>query len=171
MEVVLSESAFIAMVTAAVETFPDETLGVLIGVRKASKVMVQYAIVYQTAKRRRYSAEIHPRLSRRMDLFLEKVTHLEIVGDFHSHPEAGVDKVASVKLSEADKKSMRINKLGIVIAIDKDGRKLEWRHLPRGSLKGSVSPYTLKMTTWLKTEEKQYIIVRNFCPFALGLGR
>jgi hypothetical protein len=39
----LNESAFIAMVTVAVETFPDETLGVLIGLRKANKVMIQYA--------------------------------------------------------------------------------------------------------------------------------
>jgi proteasome lid subunit RPN8/RPN11 len=171
LEVILNEGAFISIVTAAVETFPDETLGVLIGLRKADKVMVQYAIAYQTAKRRRRGVEAHPRLSRRMYLFLEKVTHLEIIGDFHSHPEVGVDKKSSIKLSEPDKKSMRVNNLGIVIAIDKDGRKLGWKHLPKGSLKGSVSPYTLKMTTWLKTQEKQYKIAENFCPFALGLGR
>lgn len=156
----LNESSFISMVTAAVETFSDETLGVLIGLRKADKVMVHYAIAYQTAKRSESSVEVHPKLSRRMDLFLEKITHLEVVGDFHSHPNMGVDK-----------ESMQVNNLEIVIAIDEDRRKLEWRHLPKGSLKGSVFPYTLKMTTWLKTQEKQYKIAKNFCPFALGLGR
>lgn len=171
MDVIINEDAFISMVTAAVETFPDETLGVLIGLRKADKVMVQYAIAYQTAKRTRRSVEAHPKLSRRMDLFLEKVTHLEVVGDFHSHPEVDVDKKSSIKLSEPDKESIRINNLGIVIAIDKDGRKLEWRHLPKGSLKGSVFPYTLKITTWLKTPEKHFKIAKNICPFALGLGR
>jgi len=171
LEVILNEGAFISMVTAAVETFPHETLGVLMGLRKKDKVIVQYAIAYQTAKRKRRSVEVHPRLSRRMDFFLERVTHLEVIGDFHSHPEVNVDKKSSVKLSEPDKKSMRVNNLGIVIAIDKDGRKLEWKHLPKGSLKGSVFPYSLKITTWLKTPEKQHKIAKNVCPFALGLGR
>lgn len=171
MEVILNEGSFISMITASIETFPNETLGVLIGLWKTHKAMVQYAIAYQTAKRRRFSVEVHPRLSKRMDVFLEKVTHFEVIGDFHSHPEVAIDKASSIKLSERDKKSMLPNNLGIVIAIDKDLRKLEWKHLPKGSLKGSVFPYTLKIATWLKTKEKQYEIVKNICPFALGLGR
>lgn len=158
LEVILSEGSFISMVTASVEAFPNETLGVLIGLWKTHKAMVQYAIAYQTAKRRRFSVEVYPRLSKRMDLFLERVTHFEVIGDFHSHPEVAVDKTSSIKLSEPDKKSMLPNNLGIVIAIDKDMRKLEWKHLPKGSLKGSVFPYTLKMTTWLKTLGEQ---IRN----------
>ncbi len=171
MEVIINESAFISMVTAAVETFPNETLGVLIGLRKAEKIVVQLAVAYQTARRTNDSVDVHPKLSNRMNFFLEKVTHLEVVGDFHSHPEAGVDRISSVKLSTADKNSMNVDNLGVVIAIDKDERKLEWRHLPKGSLKGSVHPYTLKVTTYFKTRENQYKIANNFCPFALGIGR
>ena len=159
------------MVTSAVETYPNETLGVLIGLRKAGKIIVQLATAYQTAERNEDSVEVHPKLSDRMGNFLEQVTHLEVVGDFHSHPGIGVDRKTSVKLSVPDRDSMIVNNLGIVIAVDKDGRKLEWKHLPKGSLKGSVSPYTLKMTTWLKTPENQYKIAQNFCPFALGIGR
>lgn len=159
------------MVTSAVETYPNETLGVLIGLRKAGKIIVQLATAYQTAERNKDSVEVHPKLSDRMCNFLEQVTHLEVVGDFHSHPDAGVDKKSCIKLSPADKKSMSNNNLGIVIAIDKDGRRREWKHLPKGSLKGSVSPYSLKMTTWLKTPDNQYKIAQNFCPFALGIGR
>ena len=171
LEVIISESAFISMVTAAVETFPNETLGVLIGLRKKEKMIIQLATAYQTARRSEDQVEVHPRLSDRMDVFLKKVTHLEIVGDFHSHPEINVDKISSVRLSSVDKASMIPNRIGIVLAIDKDGRQLEWKHLPKGSLKGSVSPYTLKITTWLKTTENQYSIAKNFCPFALGIGR
>jgi proteasome lid subunit RPN8/RPN11 len=159
------------MVTATVETYPEETLGVLIGVRTAKRILVQYAIAYQTARRSRDEVYPHPKRSQRMDNFLEKVTRLEVVGDFHSHPEVSVDKVFGIKLSETDKNSMLAKKLGIVIAIDKDEKEREWRHLSKGSLKGGVYPYSVKMTSWFKTEESEFKISKIHCPFALGLGR
>lgn len=73
--------------------------------------------------REKDSVEVHPRITKRMDDFLQKVTRLEVVGDFHSHPEEPVDKVSSVRLSNPDKKSMMVNNLGIVIAVDKDEEK------------------------------------------------
>ena len=39
------------MVTAAVEAYPEETLGVLIGTKGIDTFMIQYAVSYQTAKR------------------------------------------------------------------------------------------------------------------------
>ena len=170
LEVILDEKAFIPMVTAAVETYPAETIGVLIGFRDTGRIMVQYAVAYQTAKRSRNSVEVHPRISRRMDNFLQKVTRLEVVGDFHSHPEDPVDKLSSVRLSEPDKRSMQVGNLGIVIAIDKDEVKRPWKHLPKGSLKGCVSPYSLKIVSYWKAEPKVYKVTKIHCPFALGLG-
>ena len=87
------------MVTSAVETYPNEPLGVLIGLRKPGKIIVQLATAYQTAKRNRNSVDVHPRLSDRMCDFLEQVTHLEVVGDFHSHPDVNVDKTSCINLS------------------------------------------------------------------------
>lgn len=106
----MNENAFISMVTATVETYPEETLGVLIGLRTARRILVQYAIAYQTAKRSRNEVQPHPKRSRRMDNFLEKVTCLEVVGDFHSHPEVPVDKTSSIRLSEPDENSMLARK-------------------------------------------------------------
>lgn len=170
MEVLFDEKTFISMVTAAVETYPNETIGVLLGFRKTGKIMVQYAVAYQTAEREKDSVEVHPRITKRMDDFLQKVTRLEVVGDFHSHPEEPVDKVSSVRLSNPDKKSMMVNNLGIVIAVDKDERKRIWKHLPKGSLKGSIFPYSLKIVSYWKPEPKIYKVTKIHCPFALGLG-
>lgn len=167
----IGENAFISMVTAAVEAYPEETLGVLIGLRTAERIWVQYAVAYQTAHRSRDEVYPHPKRSSRTDLFLKKVTLLEVVGDFHSHPETSIDQVRSVQLSEPDKNSMSAGNLGIVIAIDKDSKKREWKHLAKGSLKGCVHPYSIKITSWYKTDGNSYRIANIQCPFALGLGR
>lgn len=159
------------MVTAAVEAYPQETLGVLIGLRTAERILIQYAVAYQTARRTRHEVEAHPKRSQRMDHFLEKVTRLEVVGDFHSHPQVPVDKISSIRLSKTDKKSMGRERLEIIIAIDRDAKKRQWKHLPKGSLKGCVFPYSLKIASWFKTTNNEFEIAQVHCPFALGLGR
>jgi len=159
------------MVTAAVEAYPQETLGVLIGLRTAAKILIQYAVAYQTAKRARHKVEAHLKRSQRTNHFLQEVTHLEVVGDFHSHPEVSVDKISSAMLSKTDKDSIVVKHLGMVVAIDKDAKKREWKHLPKGSLKGCVFPYSLKITSWFKMKGDKIEIAKIHCPFALGLGR
>lgn len=171
LETFLSENAFISMITAAVETYPEETLGVLIGAKGLNTIHVQYAVAYQTAKRSKKEVEPHWRRSLRTNEFLSKVARLEIVGDFHSHTLASVDTKASVKLSQPDKDSMSVGNIGIVIAINKDRNRREWRHLRKGSLKGSIHPYTLKITSWFEAHIDEFRISKVHCPFALGLGR
>lgn len=170
-EVWLSENAFLSMVTAAVEAFPEETLGVLIGISELAlkRVVVEYAIVYQTAKRARDKVKADPSRKKRTDKFLQQVTRLRVVGDFHSHPEVPVGRIDACWLSEEDKGSMDYGELGFVIAVDRDSRTREWKHLARGSLIGCVFPYSLKITGWLKME--RFKIARIHSPFALGLGR
>jgi len=169
----LSENAFISMVSAAVEAYDHETLGVLLGLRelRRRRILVQYAIVYQTAKRARNHVKSDPSRAARLDKFLEKVTSLEVVGDFHSHPDLPVWKISSCWLSDDDKESMSPGELGFVIAIDKDYKKRDWHHLSKGSLMGSVFPYSLKISAWYKVPKGKFKLSKIHCPFALGLGR
>ena len=169
-EVFLTETAFISMVTAVVEAYPQETLGVLFGLRKLDKIWVQHAIVYQTAERKKQEVSVDEERKRRMDKFLSRVTHLEIIGDFHSHPERDV-LGESYKLSPRDKNDMEVKSLGIVIVAQKDGENREWEHFQKGSLCGSVYPYSLRITSWFKSNETKYEIAEIYCPFALGLKR
>ena len=131
---------------------------------------MQHAIAYQTAKREKREVSVDKLRQRRMDKFLAGLTHLELVGDFHSHPEQNVLN-DSYKLSKDDKKSMDIKNLGIVIVAQEDREKREWEHLEKGSLLGSVNPYSLRITSWFKQREMKYQIAEIHCPFALGLKR
>lgn len=171
METFLNENAFISMITASVEAYPEETLGILVGLRGRRAIWVQYAIVYQTAEREKMEVMSHPIRARRTNRFLEKMTNLEIVGDFHSHTKVSIDEVRGIRLSRTDKKSMSIKNLGIVVAINRDKeRRKKWKRLPKGSLKGCVFPYSLKIVSYFKAQKDQYQISRIECPFALGLG-
>lgn len=172
-EVWLSENSFISMVAAAVEAYPKETLGVLIGFRdlRWRKFLTQYAIVYQTAERARDEVSVDKERVRRLDKFVERVTALEVIGDFHSHPEKSVWRKSSCWLSEPDKEDMALGDLGFVIAINKDNKQRDWKHLKMGSLLGSVFPYSLKISGWHMREESKPRIAKIHCPFALGLGR
>ena len=169
----LSENAFISMVSASVEAFPDETLGVLLGLHepKFRRILVQYAVVYQTAERARDQVEADPLRAARLDKFLEKVTFLEVIGDFHSHPVKNVRSISSCWLSNRDKKSMSVGDTGFVIAINRNRKERDWHHLSKGSLLGSVFPYSLKLSAWYKISKKTHKLSKIHCPFALGLGR
>lgn len=150
-----------------------ENLGVLLGLLEPSKKrnVVQYAVVYQTAKRTRDAVNPDPKRATRLDRFLEKVTFLEVIGDFHSLPELPVRGKTSCWLSNDDKSSMKIGGLGFVIAIEKDHKERDWCHLSKGSLLGSVFPYSVKISAWYKEAENEFKISKIHCPFALGLGR
>ena len=170
MQVFLSENAFLSMVTATVETFPEECLGVLIGLRKPDKILVQHAVPYQIAERSETHVSPDPTRSKRIEKFLLNVSHLEVVGDFHSHPSTPVEN-KGYKLSKADKDSTMTEGLGMVVVIDKDSESREWEHLAKGSLLGAIYPYSLRLTSWYKTSAETFSIAEVHCPFALGLGR
>lgn len=152
----LSENAFISMVSAAVEAFDVETLGILLGLHEPRwrRIMIQYAVVYQTAKRAKDRVKADPKRATRMNKFLERITSLQVVGDFHSHPRLPVRKKSSAWLSQDDKDDMSNGDIGFVIAIDRDHKERDWRHLSKGSLLGSVFPYSLKISAGTRLMKK-----------------
>jgi len=60
---------------------------------------------------------------------LEKITSLQIVGDFHSHPNLRVKENSSCRLSQEDKDDILGGDIGFVIAIDRDHVERDWNHL------------------------------------------
>ena len=168
MKIFLSENAFVAIATAAVETFPQETLGTLIGFPNPEKILVQLAVPYQTADRTEIDVSPNPNRSGRMERFLHRVTLMETVGDFHSHPSIPLE--TGYKLSKEDKASTMIEGLGLVVVINRDSIERAWEHMEKGSLWGSVYPFSLRLTSWYKNDEGRFEIASIHCPYALGLG-
>jgi hypothetical protein len=57
MDIFLSDKAFIGIVLSAIEVYKDECLGALVGYNLRNRIAVEYAISYQTAKRKPTEAE------------------------------------------------------------------------------------------------------------------
>jgi len=103
----------------------------------------------------------------RLNKLLEKITSLQIVGDFHFHPKLPVREISSCWLSQDDKDDMSDGDTVFVITIDRDYVERIWKNLSLGS----VFPYILKISSRLKAEENDFRIANIHCPFALGIGR
>jgi proteasome lid subunit RPN8/RPN11 len=180
-EIFLSPTAFLGMSVAAVEVYPKETVGILIGIRGGDKIWVEYAVPIQTAKRDEDSVSWKRHVEDRIKRFMTGSTNLEIVGSFHSHPWA--DHKALFKgmnrLSEADREGWDSREIQIVAGLVKNGgvdanrRRLEWQHLRGGTLQGAIGDYAMKMTAWYAMrgviETPGIAFIR--CAFATGMDR
>jgi proteasome lid subunit RPN8/RPN11 len=169
MEIYLSENAFLTMILASVETFHRECMGLLVGIKKETGgFLVQHAIPYQTATRS--NAEVYPsyRAQKRLKMTLLNFSHLELIGDFHSHPSWG-DLRYDVNPSEGDLQHMNEGNVYTIISINEALKKQPWKYNRDGTLSGSVNGYFLKLGAWyLKSgDTKRRAMIR--CPFALDL--
>ena len=115
--------AFLGMSVAAVEVYPNETVGILIGIRGGNKNWVEYAVPIQTAKRDEESVTWKPRVEDRIRKFMTECTNLEIVGCFHSHPWDGRGTLfrGMNRLSKEDRKDWDPNEIQIVCGLVKNG--------------------------------------------------
>jgi len=169
------EMPFISMVVSAVEVYPKECLGVLLGYRawnsldKTRRAIVEHAISYQSAERGRKSVEVKEKHEFRCKNMLYKLCSLEPIGDFHSHPESDTE------LSIADKRSMRVGNIEIVIAISEKRRTTPWRYDNiRKELSGVFGDYRFDIAAYScfksKQEDANFKKIDLICPFALGIG-
>ena len=173
--------AFLGMSVAAVEVYPNETVGILIGIRGGNKDWVEYAVPIQTAKRDEESVTWKPRVEDRIRKFMTGCTNLEIVGSFHSHPWDGRGTLfrGMNRLSKDDRKGWDPNEIQIVCGLVKNGgvdrnqERLEWRHVRGGTLQGAIGDYAMKFTAWSATGAVRKIPKIAFirCTFATGMDR
>lgn len=180
-EIFLSPTAFLGISVAAVEVYPKETVGILIGIRGGEKIWIEYAVPIQTARRDEESVRWKRHVEDRIKGFMTGCTNLEIVGSFHSHPWADHETLfkGMNRLSDADRDGWDSKEIQIVAGLVKNGgvdgsrKRLEWRHLRGGTLQGAVGDYAMKMTAWYAargaTEDPRIAFVR--CAFATGMDR
>ena len=89
--------------------YRKECHGVLLDFRTRGRIVVEYAIPFQSAKRRHTEVVSNWRREVKVIEVLPKLIHLQKLGYFHSHPQwGGVRGVA--KLSAADKDAMKVEK-------------------------------------------------------------
>lgn len=165
-EIFLSDKAFMGIILSSVEVYKNECHGVLLGFRTYRRIVVEYAIPFQSA--RRTPSEVVPNWRRELKVIetLPKLIHLRKLGYFHSHPQWGTSR-GIAKLSEPDKEYMREGEMEIVVAINDRKRRVPWQSNMR--LFGTIGRYYIVIAGFYKRKEdsriKQY---RILCPYAVG---
>jgi len=168
MEVYIGEGAFLGILLATVETYNRECMGLLIGIyRRNGNVAIQHALPYQVATRTNFEVTPSATASQRMEKVLKDFTHVEVVGDFHSHP-AGRKYKATIQLSPLDRSFLQPGKLKMIAEIHRRERAVRWKYNRDGTISGTLDDFFLKLAAWYLDEERgqpRLAILR--CPFAL----
>lgn len=169
----VSETAFLSIVTAAVEVYGQETYGRLLGHCSNGRLVVWHAFPYQTAKRgrrRTYAwVGLNQRVDKRLKTFLFGLTGLDLVGEFHSHP-GPLEHNSSRPTLPDDLEDLQEGELQLIISINRNGRMRGWRHLKNGSLTGSIGNYSLRLTAWV-VQDGRPMVSWLVCPYASGIDR
>ena len=165
MRVFLSEAAFMGLALGSVEVYKKECLGLLLGYKLEDKFIVEYSIVYQSAKRSRNGVSPDRLRHSRIEGVLPKFHKLELLGDFHSHPQYG-DLKGIPTPSPLDINDMEQGKLYLIIGINDNRRSMRWRENGDGTISGTLSDFHFRIAAYYY-EGKRAKRVQIICPFAL----
>lgn len=170
MDIFLSDRAFVGITIASIEVYANECLGSLLGYRTPNRVVVEHALVYQSAKRKPREVEPNWKRESKVRDTIMKLIQMQPLGYFHSHTQWGEDR-AVAELSDADKESMKPGEIEIVVAINKARRRTPWYRptQEQRDLCGSIGKYHVRMAGFYKRKRdgkiKQYTIL---CPYVMG---
>lgn len=163
----LSDRAFLSLLLSSVEVYKLECLGILLGFRTKRLIVVEYAIPYQTAKRK--FCEVTPNWKKELKVtsVLPELVHMQILGTFHSHPQFGEERGVA-KLSDCDKDSLKSGNIEIVVAINDKKKSFSWAETKDG-LAGTIGDYHVVIAGFYKrTSDQKIMNYRVVCPYAVG---
>lgn len=154
------------IILSSVEVYKSECHGALLGVRTRGRLIVEYAIPFQTAERR--FAEVTPNWRRELKVIevLPKLVHLQKLGYFHSHPQFG-SKRGVAELSKSDVDYMREAETEIVVAINDAKKSMPWME-SRNGLAGTLGKYHIRIAAYYKGKDGETMKHRVLCPYAVG---
>lgn len=163
----LSDKAFVGIVVSSVEVFKNECLGVLLGYRTPGRIIIEYVIPFQTAKRKRTNVEPNWKRMLKVEGILPKLVQFRHLGYFHSHSQYG-DEKSTARLSNEDRDSIEKGDVEIVVAINEAKRSVSWDQSGQ-ELSGTIGEYNIHIAGYYKRKTdgkiKQYAIL---CPYVMG---
>ncbi len=167
MKLFLSESAFMGLILSSIEVYKKECLGLLLGYKLEDRFIVEYSVAYQSAKRMRNGVSPNHYGHNRIGNVLSKFDKLEIVGDFHSHPQYGSLKGVP-KPSPLDINGMESGNVYMIIAINDNQRSVRWGENMDGTISGTLNNFHFKISAYHfdGTKIKKSPIK---CPFCLAI--
>ncbi len=165
----ISETAFLGLVLSSIEAFKKECYGLLLGYRTGDKIVVDYAIPYQTAERGHTMVVPNWWRDQRVRSCLQFLSHLELLGTFHSHASWGMLRARAI-LSEWDAQTVDEGNVEIIVAVNDVLRRSRWRIIDHGrQLTGSLSDYALTLAAYYRDgNQRRPFRTQIRCPYALG---
>ena len=166
MEVYLSENAFVGLLVSTVEVYRRECFGILLGHREPERIMVDFVVPYQSARRKFQEVHMDWQRGQRVEEAVRATSRWELVGDYHSHPMYG-GKKGTTRLSRADVVDFKDGGTSILVAINDGHRRQRWGYVRGGLIAGSINGYLIRVAAYHKNGQA-IMRVPLVCPYAAG---
>jgi proteasome lid subunit RPN8/RPN11 len=167
MRVYLCENAFIALLLSSAEVYKSECLGFLLGYKLEDRFIVEHAFSFQTASRKLKGVISHDRRHKQIEPILERLDRLQIIGDFHSHTQFGMDK-GLPNPSQEDIDGMKAHHIYLIVAINNNRKTRPWAENRDGTISGSVDNFFFKISAYFINGGASVRKAKIHCPFPPG---
>jgi proteasome lid subunit RPN8/RPN11 len=164
MRVYLSENAFVDLLLSSAEVYKKECLGFLLGYRLEDRFIVEHAFSFQTADRKPKGVVSLDRSHKKIEPIIKRLDRLQIVGDFHSHTQFGLEK-GLPSPSQEDINGMNPSHIYLIIAINNNRKTMDWAENRDGTISGTVSNFFFKIAAYYLTSSRMVKKARIHCPF------
>lgn len=164
MRVYLSENAFIDLLLSSAEVYKKECLGFLLGYKLEDRFIVEHAFSFQTADRKPKGVVSLDRSHKKIEPIIKRLDRLQIVGDFHSHTQFGLEK-GLPSPSQEDIDGMSPSHIYLIIAINNNRKTMVWAENRDGTVSGSVSSFFFKIAAYYLSGRSSVRKAKIHCPF------
>lgn len=172
MKVYLEERVLMSIITAAAEVYKLECYGCLLGYKSQDAIIVDNAIPYQSAERSFSTVELKEKQRNIIEKVLRTFPKLDVIGEFHSHPQHG-DVKGDVVLSGSDMRNVSNSDLELVVAINDKKQTRKWRYNGDLTISGTFANYHIKIAAYKYSNNNgchRPKRIHLWCPVAMGLG-
>jgi len=171
MKIALYKNALAQILTSAVDAFPKECFGQLLGKKHCSTFKLSSAYSMSSLRRSENYIFYRPEKVKKLETIFEKIYQNEkILGTYHSHPNENIN--SNIKLSEEDKeKNLESENIQIIISIKKTKSmrdSLKYSKNKR-SILGIINRHSFKIEGFYYNENEQEFKRTLFCPLSKSL--
>jgi proteasome lid subunit RPN8/RPN11 len=167
MRVYLSENAFIDLLLSSAEVYKSECLGFLLGYKLEDRFIVEHAFSLQTASRKPKGVKSPDRSHKQIEPILARLGRLQIIGDFHSHTQFGVNK-GLPNPSQEDIDGMTTGDVYVIVAINNNRKTRSWGENRDSTISGSVDNFFFKISAYFINGSSSVRKAKIHCPFPPG---
>ena len=170
----IHEQAFVSLLTAALEVYPKETFGLIIGLVKEgqykSQLIIKNALTYQNATRKEREVSVWPSKDYKVRYVINYLSGCKILGEFHSHTW-GADYLSKHDIKDMIEDGERFS---LLISLESAEEREKWYYDKKNkSLHGTVNDdYYVTIKVYAREYDKKVIRkLKIECPYIAKLNK